>query len=181
MERTYISVADTAKLVRKALKANFPGVKFSVRSKSYSGGASIDVDWAFGPVPEEVEKVAGRYAGADFDGMQDLMTYHDEEGVDENGKMQRVHYGADFIFCHRGYGKTWEDNSKFWEVYLKDLAELLGLTNWDPDARVHTNGTLRLRELGYQILNRSPLPNGYQGVKRTAVTCGSSEEFYQVV
>ena len=45
----YISLADTAKLVRAALAANFPGTKFYVRSDSYSGGASIDV-WYDGVV-----------------------------------------------------------------------------------------------------------------------------------
>lgn len=39
----YIGLADTAKLMRKALAKNFPGVKFYVRSKSYSGGSSINV------------------------------------------------------------------------------------------------------------------------------------------
>ena len=32
----FISAADTAKLVRKALKVSFPGVKFSVISNTYS-------------------------------------------------------------------------------------------------------------------------------------------------
>jgi hypothetical protein len=36
----YISVTDTAKIVRQELKKHFPGVVFSVRSSSYSMGAS---------------------------------------------------------------------------------------------------------------------------------------------
>lgn len=42
---TYIGVAETARLIRKRLAAVFPGTKFYVRSKSYSGGSSIDVSW----------------------------------------------------------------------------------------------------------------------------------------
>lgn len=42
---TYLTVAEVAKLVRRSLNEAFPGVKFSVRSKSYSGGASIRVKW----------------------------------------------------------------------------------------------------------------------------------------
>lgn len=34
----YLSCAETAKLVRQALKEAFPGVKFGVRSSTYSGG-----------------------------------------------------------------------------------------------------------------------------------------------
>lgn len=45
MSREYISCADTAKLIRQAIKEAFPGVKFSVRSSVYSGGASITVEW----------------------------------------------------------------------------------------------------------------------------------------
>lgn len=38
--RKYLSCAETAKLLRQALKESFPGVKFSVRSSVYSGGAN---------------------------------------------------------------------------------------------------------------------------------------------
>ena len=59
----YLSVADTAKLVRSALKKAFPGVKFSVRSTSYSGGSSVRVGWTDGPQTAEVDKVAQPLAG----------------------------------------------------------------------------------------------------------------------
>ena len=36
MEREYISVTDTAKLIRLVLKESFPGVKFSVKSSKYA-------------------------------------------------------------------------------------------------------------------------------------------------
>lgn len=34
----YVSAKDTAVLIRGALKREFPGVKFSVRSETYAGG-----------------------------------------------------------------------------------------------------------------------------------------------
>ena len=74
-EKTYLSCAETAKLLRRALKAAFPGVKFSVRSDTYSMGASIDVGYTDGPPQKAVERVASRYRGADFDGSIDLKTY----------------------------------------------------------------------------------------------------------
>jgi len=77
METKYLSCAETAKLVRTALKKNFPGVKFSVRSSVYSGGASIDVSWVLGPTTKEVDAVAGQYASADFDGSIDMETRYD--------------------------------------------------------------------------------------------------------
>jgi conjugative element/phage-associated large polyvalent protein len=107
----YISVTDTAKLVRAALKAAFPGVKFSVRSDKYAGGASIDVSWIDGPAEKDVEKITDRYRGAQFDGMQDLKTYHSTLLAGPDGKVEEVHFGADFIPTHR----------KLSEAYLAEL------------------------------------------------------------
>lgn len=94
--RQYLSCADTAKLVRTALKARFPETKFSVRSSVYSGGASIDVSWTDGPSSAKVESITKQFTGASFDGMIDLKSYHDSEW-----QGQRVHFGADFIFTSR--------------------------------------------------------------------------------
>lgn len=71
-EKTYLSCSETAKLVRAVLRDAFPGVKFSVRSSSYAGGASIRVRWTDGPTSDDVRRVTEVYEGADFDGMVDL-------------------------------------------------------------------------------------------------------------
>ena len=72
MKTTYLPVAETAKLVRAALKRRFPGVTFGVRSKSYSGGCSIRVTWVDGPMSREVDQVAGMFQGRRFDGSIDM-------------------------------------------------------------------------------------------------------------
>src|SRR3954469_5911642 len=92
----YISTADTAKLIRAELREVFPGVKFSVKSSIYAGGSSIDVAWTDGPTDEMVEKITKKYAGASFDGMQDLKTHHDSilDG-------ERVSFSADYVHSHR--------------------------------------------------------------------------------
>jgi len=94
----YVSTAATAKLIRQALKAAFPGVKFSVRTDSYAGGASIDVRWIDGPTTAQVDAVTGQYRGATFDPSIDLKThvYHQVDG-------RRVSYGADYIMAQRRY------------------------------------------------------------------------------
>lgn len=129
----YLTVAETAKLVRKALKPAFPGVKFSVRSDSYSGGASIDVYWTDGPTENAVTEVTEGYAGSRFDGQIDLK-YHVEHYLlpDGTARIRRtyghsfpdcvaegeqwfdlpegtrlVHFGADFIFAHRSVSAEW--------------------------------------------------------------------------
>lgn len=103
----YLSCADTAKLLRKALKANFPDYParlFSVRSSTYADGASIDVSWTDGPPVPEVGRICDVYTGADFDGMIDLKTYRDPTVLaGENGELREVSFGADFIFTNRSY------------------------------------------------------------------------------
>jgi hypothetical protein len=68
----YLRPAETAKLVRAALAKAFPGVAFSVRSNTYSGGASIYVRWTDGPLLSEVEAVAKMFEDRRFDGSIDL-------------------------------------------------------------------------------------------------------------
>ena len=100
LEKEYLTCADTAKLVRKALQSKFPGIKFSVRSKTYSGGASIDVSWDNGPRSEAVKKTIELYEGADFDGMTDLKSYKSSLLASPAG-IREVHFGADYVFTNR--------------------------------------------------------------------------------
>jgi hypothetical protein len=87
----YESAAETAKKVRTELKNHFPGVKFSVTSKEYSGGSSVSVHWTDGPRGEEVDQVLNRFESSSFDGMIDLETTH---GYEYQGK----HYcGAHYV------------------------------------------------------------------------------------
>jgi hypothetical protein len=92
----YISVVDTAKLVRAALKESFAGVKFSVKSSSYAGGASISIYYFDGPTSDQVKKVISNFEGSYFDGMID---YKGSCYANLNG--EEVKFGADFIFVNR--------------------------------------------------------------------------------
>lgn len=112
------SCAQTAKLVREALKENFQNVKFSVTSKTYSGGASIRVEWRDGPAVALVDKVVEPYRGADFDGMQDLKTSRDNTDPQTG---EKVSYGADFIFCNRDF------SSAFYTPFANETAREWGL------------------------------------------------------
>jgi hypothetical protein len=53
MAETYISCADTARLVRAKLKQTFPTIKFQAHSSKVG---SIAVRWVDGPLREEVEQ-----------------------------------------------------------------------------------------------------------------------------
>jgi hypothetical protein len=130
----YISGVETAKLIRQALKRNFPGITFSVRYKSYSGGSSIDVSWTDGPRAQVVERVTSGFAGAGFDGMIDLKTYH-TSWLEDDGSAhvahdsgtggskgsvpehigdpstpgaRQVHFGTNYVFCNHTTTPAWE-------------------------------------------------------------------------
>jgi len=93
----YISAADTAKMLRQALKERFPGVKFGVRTSVYSGGASIHVKWYDGPEVNAVDAVAQQFKGATFDPMTDTKHLHTTRLPDG----REVRFGAHYIFCNR--------------------------------------------------------------------------------
>jgi len=91
METIYYSATETNKLLRKALKDNFPDIKFSVRkSDSSCTRISFSASHATG---EQVNKIAQNFRGADFDGMTDCenSVYHTING-------QKIQYGTRYIF-----------------------------------------------------------------------------------
>ena len=76
MKTEYLSCADTAKLIRSALKRSFPSTKFSVKSHVYTGGASINVRWTDGPTDALVSNMTKPFSGGNFDSSIDMATTH---------------------------------------------------------------------------------------------------------
>ena len=84
-----INLNETAKMIRETLKVAFPKTKFSVRSKSYSGGCSIHAGWTDGPTEDQVSTILNRFEGRGFDGMTDSSFYCGE----------RTYKGKNVEFC----------------------------------------------------------------------------------
>jgi len=118
MDTEYIPAKDIAKIIRKLLKKQHPSVKFYVRTSTYAGGASIDIDWMDGPTQKEVDSLVYHLAGSRFDGMIDMQypVYHvrlpdgsialsKDPGtiVDYGVNGKRVLLGVDYIHTHRVY------------------------------------------------------------------------------
>ena len=167
MKATYETCAQTAKRLRKALKTSFPGVKFSVRSSTYSGGASIDVSWDFGPTEKSVDEIAQRFAGSTFDGMIDLKSSLPAQWVETlDGAKALVHNGADFVFCRRGYGA---DEESILRVIAKKAGEVFARVEYSEDKALYLQeGPIDRYDLGVyarQVLGHSDLPKGFNGVK----------------
>lgn len=114
------SLTETAKLIREALKGAFPNTKFSVKSKSYSGGCSISVRWTDGPVGSDVKRITDRFEGASFDGMQDLKSYNEPS----EWKGQRVSFHVDYIFPSRSESEGLLREAADWVSYHTGLPAL---------------------------------------------------------
>jgi len=101
--------------IRRELKKTFPGVKFSVRSESYSGGDSINISWDYGPFAKDVEAITGKYQEGNFNGMEDIYEYN-------RSPWPEVFGGAKYVFESRniptpfGAGVNWFDDSFYGEV-----------------------------------------------------------------
>ena len=80
--------------IRTELKRAFPGVKFSVTSKSFSMGCSIGVRWTDGPTVDQVEAVVNKYEYGTFDSMTDCAGCKDEQ-------FTTVFGGARFVQTNR--------------------------------------------------------------------------------
>jgi len=127
-EKQYLACTETAKLVRGTLKREFPGIKFSVRSRH---GTSIQIEWQDGPTKRDVDAVVGAYAGGGFDGTIDL-AYSVETWLEPDGTASYgysggttgsrgaddgyafappspdailVHFGANYVFTERTYSE----------------------------------------------------------------------------
>lgn len=90
------TTAETAKLVRATLKAAYPAVIFSVKSRSFAGGDDVNVDWTDGPTTEAVNALIKEYEGGTFDGMQDLYEYRNDSPK---------HPTAKYVFGNRHFSK----------------------------------------------------------------------------
>ena len=138
----YISPADTAKEIRKAFKISFPGQKFSVRTSVYAGGASIDISYVDGPSEKAVEAVAKQFAGANFDGMTDSMSYHHSQ---YNG--EEVSWGANFVFVNQRFSPEVEAEAK---AFVKNAI-------YGENGTVNEN---RFYEVPQEIYSRASVVNG---------------------
>jgi hypothetical protein len=94
METTYITPAETAKLIRAELKATFTGVKFSVRKEHFAVWVTIPATASV--TVADVEAITKNYEGSTFDGSIDLASnqIHLVDG-------KKIQYLADYVFVQK--------------------------------------------------------------------------------
>lgn len=82
---TQLSPQESGKALRAALKAAFPGVKFSVKMSRGTAWGNFNVLWTDGPTSSEVAKVTNKFEGKGFDGTDDS-TYYMDKAIEWKGK-----------------------------------------------------------------------------------------------
>jgi len=90
-QKNYKNRVVATKNIKIELKRFFPKTTFKVRSKSYSGGDSIDVSWTDGPTSDAVNEIIRKYQAGRFDGMTDCYDYQSTDFTAMFGDAKYVH------------------------------------------------------------------------------------------
>lgn len=142
---TKLYVKDTAKLVRTELKQHFPGIKFSVRSNSYTGYSSIDIGWVDGPTKSEVQKIVNIFQCKDHDPI--VGGYSGNHDTMYNGKLHRFY--VDSVMCERNFT---EPSIK---IMLDKLCKKWGVNPQDFEIITNSSGAQIKRDYGHEIVKRA--------------------------
>lgn len=162
------SHAQAAKSIKAELAKKFPGIVFSVRSKSFAGGSDVSVNWTNGPTSSEVNAIIDKYQYGDFDGMQDLYELR-RNRPETNGS-------AKYIFGNRHIDPAG------YTAMVKDLCRLSGV-EYNPEEWIINVGQDTATHIINQVMENRPVPSGASivGLERTECTCGRIGEFYRPV
>lgn len=148
--------AQAAASIKRELAEKFPGIKFSVRSKSFSMGNSVDVSWELGPTSKEVDIILEKYVEGHFDGMTDCYEYGRDT---ETRAFQAEHGSAKYVHGSRSFPEG------FYERVCRDIAAHLGVefvSQWQR----RENDSLALGDYAHRALAQTSFPAGaeYVGV-----------------
>lgn len=108
------SVRETAAAVRKALKARWPGVKFSVTMSRGTGYGWLSVTYTDGPLHSAVDRLTAQYQDSYWSGQDEQ--YHPLQptpAVAPDGTLEEHHYSSCGINATRHYSpeaQAWADS-----------------------------------------------------------------------
>ncbi len=92
---TFLTPIEVAKILRRQLREQSPGVKFSVSSERGSAHGWLHISWTDGPREADVEALCRPWQGADFNGQTDGYDLRDTmlvtTAVDEMPRTVRSH------------------------------------------------------------------------------------------
>ena len=128
--------AQVAKLIRKKLKEKFPSIKFTVRSRSFTGGNDVRISYDNAVPSKDIEKITNEYAAGSFDGMTDMYNYN----YNKTGPT------AKYIFVERHItNDIWEKTKK--EIAIsRDIKDIDNEQEWFNKFGCYSNSAVH-REL----------------------------------
>jgi len=175
--------AQAATQIKTILKREFPGIAFSVRSESFSGGDSVHVSWNLGPTSEQVNKLISRYQYGHFDGMIDCYEYSNcHEDIPQTKfvcaqrdyRTQEEIDNYDLKWNDPARRDLWKEEKTLYHIIARDLCKLAGieyrgLAAPAPDDFKHMApgfGCPDFQAIINHLLYGQALMTGYHGVKR---------------
>lgn len=146
--------ALAAKAIRQEVKQAFPLVAFRIKSRSFSGGSAIDVEWTNGPTSDTVTKLVSKYQYGHFDVMTDCYDITNSRNDIPQVKYVQIRREvsedikqAIFEKCRETYG-GWENLTSMDEI--------------SEELKKHWH-VWRARDYIYRITCKQDFTNGYQG------------------
>ena len=163
---TKSSAANCSAAIKAELSKIYPGVKFSVRSDTFSGGNSVHIGWSDGPTSDEVETITGKYQYGHFNGMEDI--YESSNTRDDIPQ-------AKYVSEHR----TMSESTR---AILEDSAAKLWAEDPDRFEHYRTSGVHDSGNFAYRVFTHYPIPLNAKvlGITKTQLTsgCATPENFY---
>jgi len=157
------------KNLKRLLGEMFPGVTFSAKSDTFSGGDSIDIGYTLGPCSKKVQEIIDRISDGWFDGMDDSYKLNTEV---EGCAWRRVMGSAKYLHANRSHGPD-----EFIARLACDLCAMRGVTyigldqvvtGWPPTGG-WSNGNGSLLQYARSIIELTDLPtdnpDDYQGIR----------------
>ena len=169
MKSTHATAAGN---IKKELQAAFPGIKFSVKSKSFSMGDDVTVNWELGPTSKEVDAIIGKYEMGSFDGMQDLYEYDHDPNREA---FRKSHGETKYAMANRHVPDY------VYDLIIRELCQRQGIPFEGAIHNINIMGEWATTWV-HRIMGKTSLPAGavITGLSKTDVTCGRWEDFFNV-
>ncbi|WP_311208743.1 MULTISPECIES: LPD29 domain-containing protein [unclassified Aeromicrobium] len=110
-ERIDYTVKETGAAIRRALKAAFPGVKFSLRGSRGTGYGWFSLSWTDGPTTWAVDEITNGFRSSYFDGMDDSTRHIPATmAVEDDGVIREHRWSCNGVNSERNY----TDEARAW-------------------------------------------------------------------
>lgn len=167
--------------IRKELARAFPGQKFSVTSKSFSGGNSIDVWYEYGPTTEAVDKIISKFEQGSFDGSDDSYTY------DSDRTFTDVFGGAKYVHSSRSIPTPQgRDTDWFGDSLYGDVGRALTTKQKVANVGIYTRNVFgegddrNLEEHVNIIISKTGFPTGFKREDFTGIVWSDSANRFKI-